>query len=714
MTEDFRDLQPSPIEQVLGLQAGAANAGMDRPVLLVSRVIRSKEFLCGARMGVWPIAELLPCGKLDRDGRTIELTPNRPTGHPCVVISQDMWRVQEAIETNGLSPSVIIAETPEVLAVDVDPLDCALEAGLPVCAVADVTTAHYLALLMDGHPFRVWSWTRQLSNTLPNCNRAWDRSAFGHVHRSLAATGTTLKEVPVRNDELDAVVRDVERLRFHFRDRGDREQQLYDLMWHTATDMSCLVHRPSDTWRATRIARLDQGVQLLSGNPWLSDDAKEEARRVIDKLEVMVRSTADREPAKAHAAKEVLAACNWRAHVVMRTQQDAEEASGYWSDGLAGHRKADVRFEATEDLTDETDGSSPLLVAGWMGKASMRNLCLDKRAHGVQVLLHRFESQWLKRARRSWRRAAFFPLHLTDFNDILPEIRQAGIPSSGETDEATVDINPEDDFDIEEMELHLARTRYGSYVKSTGTTVKALPVEFCGGRLAFLSEDRRQIVVTSLLAGDVDARAIPKPADQLRVGDYILFAESDKDLIREIADNSLIKSGQGHLRGSAMLWRKALQELYKDFSHDVSRLQDRLTQAGCSRTLATLRFWLTDEAEPIGPRILNDVDVIARVTRNRALGGHLGDVKNAIHDVRGAHLQAASFLSERLRHKLPQYLRGQAAPAGTLELTLEEFGKVRIARVAGTADEFLDVEPSSANRLLDNDRGDDTRQTGLF
>ena len=57
---------------------------------------------------------------------------------------------------------------------------------------------------------------------------------------------------------------------------------------------------------------------------------------------------------------------------------------------------------------------------------------------------------------------------------------------------------------------------------------------------------------------DADKIDIKLPAE-LKIGDFVVVRETDRDLVREIADVALANSGKQNLREIASKWRDALQ-----------------------------------------------------------------------------------------------------------------------------------------------------------
>ena len=223
----------------------------------------------------------------------------------------------------------------------------------------------------------------------------------------------------------------------------------------------------------------------------------------------------------------------------------------------------------------------------------------------------------------------------------------------------------------------------------------------------FATETHRLLVVSDLMQGETSKSKIPRRTiDELKVGDYVLFRESDKDIIREIADSALDQQGLLHLRQVAGLWREALREKHYETGSDLEQLTLLLWEAGCERQPSTINNWLFDE-DQIGPADRKDLERVAEVTGHAEITDRLQEIIKAISAVRGAHLQASRFITDRLLRNLPAILDSEPSSPGdrgrSVVLELDNFGQIMILRVEEIDEEWRDVEVKWVNRLLDQE-----------
>ena len=122
-----------------------------------------------------------------------------------------------------------------------------------------------------------------------------------------------------------------------------------------------------------------------------------------------------------------------------------------------------------------------------------------------------------------------------------------------------------------------------------------------------------------------------------------------------------------------------------------------LWDEGLKCTEVTIRGWLNDEHR-IGPRNEQDIEIIARISRNQELQERFDSVRRAIKEVRGAHHQAAHFLAQKLIAQLPSLLKQGLAESHTIEI--EDIGQAFVVCVENIDEKDIKVPVTKVNCLL--------------
>ena len=259
--------------------------------------------------------------------------------------------------------------------------------------------------------------------------------------------------------------------------------------------------------------------------------------------------------------------------------------------------------------------------------------------------------------------------------------------------------------ELGEIELILRENKYRQYVNygsySGNDIVAAIPINFVGGFLAFYRTGHKVISVSKIIMSDADSIEMKIPSD-LRVGDFIVVREADKDLVREIADIVLENSGKGHLRSLASKWREAV-EIELVFC-SIDDFCDKVKAAGCDKGIPTIKRWIEDK-DVIAPRSRSDLQILAEITGNETLLELLDSVFEAAQEVRSAHVLAGRKLSEQLKRTLAQELKKFKDIDAfniwePINMDIEGIGNVKVLKIIDIGAE-IQIDSADTNRLIE-------------
>ena len=232
--------------------------------------------------------------------------------------------------------------------------------------------------------------------------------------------------------------------------------------------------------------------------------------------------------------------------------------------------------------------------------------------------------------------------------------------------------------------------------------VSVIPVSFVGGSLAFFRTNHRLISVSNIISCDSETIEIKRPIE-LAVGDFIVVRETEKDIIRELADMTLKNSGKENLRELATIRRDALTIELVFCTFDV--LYEKLKDGGCDKGRSTIKRWIEDE-ELIAPQSKKDLEIIKSVTKNESLIELKDKMPEAISEVRNAHIIAGRKLSEQLKHTIAEELKkyGNIDPFNFWEpinIEIDGIGSIKVLKIIDIGSE-VKVISTDANRLIED------------
>lgn len=254
----------------------------------------------------------------------------------------------------------------------------------------------------------------------------------------------------------------------------------------------------------------------------------------------------------------------------------------------------------------------------------------------------------------------------------------------------------------------LWENKYRQYVanggqKAANETAEAIPVNYVGGYLAFYRTGHKVISATNIIMNDADKIDTVLP-EQLKMGDFVVVRETAKDLIREMADVILARSGKVGLREMAGKWKEALKIETLFYSDD--EIYQHLQNAGCTKGYQAVRGWIHDD-DVIAPQSRQDLEHIASATGSGVLKELLDQIYDAAQTVRSAHIQAGRVLSMHLRSRIVEALKGHIDidPFNIwepIEMQVEGIGTVRILKIIDIGAPVT-VDIADTNRLIDEE-----------
>lgn len=701
----------NPIDNILGIRTMGNKALFKTNVILVSRIGETERFTKENYINGTSIIDLFLWGKLGVEGNVSIMGPHQIQGNPSCIISSDLFGVSNYIGDNTDKTRGIIIDGSTNYVNNLQLLDEILDRNFPVIVISDTFDAEYLEYLTD-RDFLIWQWNKQNIINSDSLTETTKSSLFAPINNSLCNyCNQQIDQIQCDYPELSDAVDEAFGLRsFISRDQEDINIP-YSKLIQFINDISRLVRIPDQSWQESCLQRLTLlQQQFRKQQIWLSDEANQGLERIfnilikianqpfagerhkVDQLDGIIRDTEE---------SELL-------NIVVSRAEEVEYASSYWKSRFPEKDFKNIQFRTISDLLDLDGSSVPtrVIICGWLGSEKMYSLLHSYIVPKYTLLAYPFEKKWFTSASRSWIRRNNFNIHAKDFSEIFG-LSEKDLKSI----EYEVIEPPEpakkDDLDILDFELKIKAYRYYGYTSSTGyqdETCRAKLVVFNQNVFAFITESHRLPVVTDIVKGGVSEGEIPhRYVRELRVGDYILFQESNRNILREIADKGLAKDGKPDLRTTAGLWREALREAYVHNASSFEGLVRLLSDAGCKRLPSTIKNWLYDDNQ-IGPGKKRDLRYIARATGNKLLLDRLEEVEAAISAVRGAHIQASNYIRHRLLASLPEIISsGDRKGYGvqqSFQIDIEEYGRVMILRIEEIADDWEERPINSVNCLL--------------
>lgn len=675
---------------------------LESSIVYVTTLSHTRELMDDCRINKHELKDLLVIGQTDYTGKVQNITAGQLQGNaPAMVLAADLYNAVSVQENCPVQSVIIDGSNMNSIANQIDALDDLIREGIPVVCVTDTVNSFDLeAFSVRG--FNIWRWDADsLTPALCTGNTEIESKAKRCVkHR--------IEYVHASGPEVSAAMKLLAKHRNATQEQSPRMMKLFERLYSLVFS----VLRETIPFSS---ADVENGKRILEGcvedleleKEYVSEEIRTDYLLAIDQLRKIY--TLGFKLMKNDALGYTLRNCDAQnVCLIVPERVDQNKVQTYWRRWCLQHSiKARITvLHPTAYYAANSERYDLAIVVGWLRRAIMRKILYSYNSEEYSVLLYNHERHWQKHDARKWTMAlksksnrAIIDRAFDSFRIDYSESEDSGVDQENSN---VAEITDE----LEEVEQILTANKYRRYDASGKAragleTVEAVPVNFVGGYLAFYRQGHKLVSATNIILNNAENIKNILPAE-LKVGDFIVVREADKDLIREMADIHLESNGKQGLREMATKWKEplAIEQLFCS-QEEIIR---KLTDAGCTRGGTTILRWMNEE-DLISPQKREDLEYIALVTESAVLEELLDKVYEAGKEVKAAHSHAGKQLSvmlqKRIAKDLGQY--GEIDPFNIwepLELSIEGIGPVKVLKVIDVGSPVL-VDVSDTNRLID-------------
>ena len=674
---------------------------MDSSIFAMTSVVGAKEQLGKCRIDTKKVTDIFYIGQADYEGNISNVSPGQMSGVPAIVFASDLYSIVAASEENNPIQSIIIdGSNANTLIDQLDALDELIQLNIPIVCITDVANSFELSPLSI-RGFNIWRWdrdsiTKQLYNAVPLSSDKKIRNCATQTVTYLKADGGEISKA-------------MKLLAAHRKETEEQSPQIMK-MYERLNNLTFTALRTTIPFADMDVdisnKTLDSCQEILqSERNYIADNVAMDYQSVIDYLRHVY--SYGYEMKKERMLQEfILEHKNENILLIIPEKSLKTQVQNYWSScclrhSVNGHIKVLFPSEYYVWPSGETDIT---VICGWLKRAIMRKLIYGYNTSKYVVLLYDYENRWKNHDALRWTKALDNSGNksIIEKSFVTDKISVSTIRYDQKKQEPE---NVETSDELGELELILRENKYRQYVSGGNhcgnDIVAAIPVNFVGGYLAFYRSGHKVVSATKIILSDADKIETKLPTD-LRVGDFIVVREADKDIVREIADIALENSGKGHLRSLASKWREAL-EIELLFC-SVDDFCEKVKAAGCKKGIPTIKRWIEDD-DVIAPRSKEDLQILAEITGNETLLELLDSIFEAAQEVRNVHILAGRKLSEQLKKTLAQELRKfeNIDPFNfwePIDMEIDGIGNVKVLKIIDIGAE-IQIDSADTNRLIE-------------
>lgn len=645
------------------------------------------------------IEEVLLLGQTNYEGIVRNISKGQLDGNPALVLASDLFAANETAAMGHPLQSMIIDITNIHQALSqLDALDSAVALKIPLLCITDAPDAFDLAEFRK-RGFKVWRWDSvSLTPDLISGDSFLDirlKNCLRHSINYCNISDPVLSECMMRLSRQKHSVADQssEIIRLY--------DQLVDLTFRALRETKRFGHRQTD--EANRV--FSQCMEMkLATSPFVPEEmakdlnfAADTLMKAYNNISTLPKSQAIREWFMNNAQGKAIC-------IVVPENEDRSRIRDYWNTVcLSNGIKCEINvYFPTEYCNTRLVRFDTTIIVGWMRRETMRKVIFSYATQNYVVFLYECEKKWKNSEERSWARAVAASDNKDIIRKTLSKAKSEISVVKWEADHRYESAG--DTEDLTELEQVLKDNKFRQYTKGSegykADKVKAIPVSFIGGYVAFYRLEHKVLQVTNILNKISDKIRVLKP-DNLEEGDFVIVREADQDLIREMADKALAAEGKTGLRELAGKWREPITIELVFSSHE--EVYKKLKKAGCKKSMITFNNWVDDE-DMIAPQDKEDIRLIAKAFDNETLLEMLDRVYDAAKEVRAAHTQAGMQLSKLLKEKIAKELQEESITDiyniwEPITLEVEGVGNVKLLKIIDIESE-VEIESSMTNRLL--------------
>lgn len=673
---------------------------LDSSVVFVSGMKTTRDYLSSVSMDEKSISDILFLAQCNGDGEISNISSGQMSGNPAIIIAQDLYSAINAIEKGAKVQSVIVdLSQPNAIEKQLDAFNTIARYGFPVVCITDTANSFENRALID-RGYNEWRWDKTcITEALEYGNSATAGRRISNCARQ------TVHYIHAAGEEAS------EAMRLMYKHKADVEEQSSRLI-NTFEKLFSMVfialrsviptgeNNEAYFLNALSVcsADLDKEKKFISAE--LYDDLSMVILCLSEALSSSHINTKQEALTSLLKSRDLASVC-----LIISDRLDKEANRSFWEtwckeQGLA--TKIIVMYPQEYLGTDEKV-SDTVVIVGWLSNKIMRNLFFRFDAAEYIVLTYKCEERWKRAHTKSWKASLDSSNNREvvkkSFSKDKREISIKEYEQEADTEPAAEASTDELD-DIERIVQANRYRKYGSGNSSSNTIVDAYPVSFVGGLLAFYRSGHKVITATDIIrqTGDQIKSVLP---EELTTGAFVVIRDTERDIIRDLADTLLAREGKSGLRALSSKWREAL-EVESLFSSG-DEIYKKLCEVGCKKNPQTVKGWLTND-DLIIPQDQEDLLNIAAATNDDVLLEQIEEIYAAGREVRIAHTKAGRLLSERLRKNIAATLLKMDSldPFNIwdpIELQIEDIGTVKILKVIDIG-EPVSIEAGNTNRLI--------------
>ena len=672
---------------------------LDGSIFLVTNAKVAKEYLDKIQINGKPLKDVLLIGKVNQEGIIENCYAGQLSGNPAIVLASDFYSVYRAV-SNGEKVQSIIANASigSIIENQLDTFDDLSHEEIPILCLTDTNNSFELDLLADRN-YNVWRWDKTslvesvhsselkvVKNKIKNCANQkliYENVKCEEISSALQLLYSYKTEIESQGTDIIATY-----------------NRLFSLLF---TALRVAIPFTPHEIKSIKSVLTECKDTLENEKRYINPELYGSLTTVIDGFS-RVFDSSFKNP-KACKIIEILESRKYSSLcIVIADKLDKTRCEEYWINYVVRKHIATVVkvLYPQEYSNSDITKYDVTIIVGWLNNKNMRNVIYSFGTSDYIVLTYPCEDKWRKAHTRVWNKTLSNSHNQLIVKNSFSKKVKGGISEDRfNIKRAKASENTFDELtDIENLIQTNTYHQYGVTSDNFESVVDAYPVNFVGGYLSFYRTGHKVITVTDVITSGRENVA-PKKPNELAIGDFVVVRDSQRDIIKDIADKILEKSGMGEIRSVALRWKDALN--IETMFSTTEEIYHSLQGNGCERGYQTIKNWIEDE-DQFSVSSKEDLTCIAKTLNDEMLIESIDEVFDAGITVKRAHVKAGQYLSQKLRTQIGEMLPeiGKIDAFNIWDpivLNLEDIGKVTILKIIDI-NKPIKIDRGNTNRLL--------------
>lgn len=692
------------LDKILNIRSYGNKTFFKRSVALVTQIGGIQRFLNKNQIDGGDIRNMMHWGKLDDEGRIKTIGNENVSSISSCVVSQNLVSLLAYLQNNQIEALIIDGAKKAVD--EIQALNEIIDKKINIYIVVDRNDDVNLDYL-GGLNFKRWSWEREQLKEIYDNYAPVESSPFTPFELSISHyINRSIKMELVEDSLVDNLI--VLMLDLYKKISNDDVEMVIvkNKLVGIINEISRFVREPDHVWKehATKVIEY-VNEKLKQRYSWLDKDTQAGLDLVLNGIRDFSIYPKQHLP-KMSKLSEKLQSLNAetnprKIYVIVNGHKEIQPTKDYIVSRIDQDKKHEITCGTLEDYILNIDRQEhvEVVVCGWLTVEKITRLLKSYRANSLTFLLYKNEQQWLQKSMRFMEEIKPKNIDKEYFYSILSvpkdELSSSNTVSGGMPDQ-------HGKYDIFELEFDFKKTLISRFtaIAHGKRKISARFITFVNSKFSFITQNHSIYRANKLLQSDSTDTALETvKLNDLSEGDYIIFRESERDVIKEIAEKGLEKAGKREIIITANLWKDSLKSAYGQDLNDFAELYRRLKEAGCVKHPTTIRTWLFDD-NLIGPSDEYDLHIIAKACPYNDFEDKVNDVIEAIDLLRKAHNQAADYLKKIFLSKIPEAIRNKKDTSiEEISIDTDGSGLIHLIRIEEIGSD-MEVDSSSINKLL--------------